>query len=140
MARSNKELIDLALALGGELGVAVATDGLKNDGLEALVSQLEAQKAGGAPAPSAAPLAPSEAVKPPFDGAGSGELGGPPAPEAAPVVLPKGTVSVAPGISIICLRGHLDAGTVVTAADFGVGKAGDEQLSQMLGRGALVKS
>lgn len=138
MARSNKELVDLALALGAELSVPVQTDGLKNDGLEALVVSLEAQKAA-LPAAPAAPEPVIDPLKPPVNGDRDNESGGaplPPAPAPLPA-LPKGTVSVAPGHSIVCLRGHLDAGTVVTAADFG---SGDTDLNDLLARDALVKS
>ena len=102
MARSNKELVDLALALGAELSVSVQTDGLKNDGLEELVSGLEAQKAA-LPAPSTVPEPKIDPLKPPVDGAAGNDLGGappPPAPEPPPA-LPKGTLSVAPGLSIV---------------------------------------
>lgn len=143
MARPNDTLKGMAAALATELGLPAPDFGdLKNDGLEALVADLEAQKAARPPAPPGPPAPPPPVNgPPPIDGAAGNDLGGapPPPPPPEPVV-PPGSVSVAPGGSIVCLRGHLDAGTVVTANDFGAGKVGEENLADLLARGALVKS
>jgi predicted phage tail protein len=45
MAKSNRELIDEAVAFGKKLGAEVVTDGLKNDGLVKLVEDLRARYA-----------------------------------------------------------------------------------------------
>jgi hypothetical protein len=140
MARPNEMLKGMAASLATDLGLPPPDFGeLKNDGLEALVAELEAKKSA-APAPPAAALEPVvDAPKPPFNGDNDANGGGGPPPPvvSAPPVLPSGTVSVAPGLSIICRRGHLDAGTVVTAADFG---RGEIDMTELVARGALVKS
>jgi hypothetical protein len=45
--------------------------------------------------------------------------------------------TVAPGTSIVCAGGHLDAGTEISARDF-VG--GQKDLDDLIARGAIVKS
>lgn len=147
---SNKELTDQALALGAELGVEVKTDGLNNGGLASLVADLTAAKASKEAGPGAAapgdgtpPAVPPGPPPPPVvDGAATGEMGGPPppAPAPAPPPPPKGSVVVAAGQSIVCRRGHLDEGAIVQARDFADGKEGEDQLADLLKRGALVKS
>lgn len=88
-------------------------------------------------------------VAPPvIDGAESNKelLGGPPPPVApAPAQRVKpGTLVVAPGLSISCPRGNLDAGTPVTHRDFAVHEKdevlGRAALEDLIARGAVVKS
>lgn len=138
MARPNDMLKGLAAGLATELGLSAPdfTD-LKNEGLEALVADLEKQKA----EKPAAPPVPPPAAPPPIDGAADNASGGSPPPEKPAVPAPPAdSVSVAPGGSVVCLRGHLDAGTVVTACDFGAGEIGESNLADLLERGALVRS
>jgi hypothetical protein len=76
------------------------------------------------PAPEPAP-APVDAAPPPPA----------PAPEPPKPRVPPYTV--APGTSIVCAGGHLDAGTEISARDF-VG--GQKDLDDLIARGAIVKS
>ncbi len=150
MARPNETLKGMAAALAADLGLPGPDFGdLKNDGLELLVAELEKLKA---ERPGAVEKTPSAAAAPgardagppnppPIDGAADNNSGGAPSPEPAALpVPPAGSVSVAPGMSVVCQRGHLDAGTVVTASDLGVGKVGEENFADLLARGALIKS
>lgn len=124
---SNKELTEQADSLGKELGLAVKADGLNNAGLTALVADLQAQKAKrDAPPPPAADAAVADATPsltasesaedppPTFDGAAD-----PTAPvhvvEAAPQVEIKFPYQVAPGLSISCKIGIVDAGEEMRA-------------------------
>jgi hypothetical protein len=149
---SNKELTEQALALASELGVTVQTDGLKNEGLVALVASLAEQKAArpAAPPPAAAPPAgeappvaapPAEGTRAPIDGAADpnagGLLGGPPpaAPQAPPTTAFE--YAVAPGCSIACARGLLNEGDEIRASDVG---GGDERLAELVASGHVAKA
>ena len=112
---SKAELTEQARALATELGKAVETEGLSHQALGALLESLEAEKAAAQPPPAAA-----------------GEA---PAAESA-----VETFVVAPGLSLGCRRGHLNAGEPVTAADFGVGKAGLDEFESLRARGVIVAS
>jgi hypothetical protein len=142
---SNKELTDQILVIAAELNKPVETNGLKNDDLVALLGKLTEEKTALASAPPAGsgPQAGST------DGAGANELAAArqrakdaaaanELREAAAKAAATGASKwvVAPGLSVTCLRGIVDAGQPISANDFG-GK--DADLSDLVRRGAVVK-
>jgi|GEM_PF-7072485 len=137
--RSNKELVSDIVAVSSKLGKTVETDGLGNPELVKLLESLQAE------VPSAGSEASNlvtsdqerlqkEAVQRASEAAESNRLR-----EEAAKAAANGTAEyrVAPGKSIVCLRGHVDENQPISAADF---KDGDFALKDLLGRGAIVRA
>jgi hypothetical protein len=122
--KSNKELIAEAQDLGREFGISVETDGLKNDGLVALVDGLRARRA-------AAPQ--GDAAQAEADAKAQAEA------DAKASEAPVYVIAKSPGgmRSVTSLRGNLVAGTVVEARDF---HGGEETFRDLLKRGVVIAS
>lgn len=150
--KSNKQLIDDALALGQKLGVEVSTEGLNNPALVDLVDRLTAQlpsetaSAGDAgaetPAAAAAAVTPAVAEAPAapalVDGADEATLGGPPRSGSMPAQ--RYAYVVAEGKMVTTRRGMLGAFQQLSAQDLADGKAGEKALLGLVASGHVSKS
>jgi hypothetical protein len=152
---SNKELTERATVLAAELGVPVVTDGLKNEGLLALVLELEAKRAAvvvegaesklpEAPAPAiSTPAAHSPKVPPavpPVNGALPRVVieGAEPTPPTPPAPLEQRfPYQVAAGKALTTLRGVLDQGTEIKPTDV---DGGVPHLEDLVSKGYVTKS
>ena len=148
---SNKDLIAEAERLASALEISVVTDGLKNDALVKLVSDLEAQagaKAQAGAEKAAAEKAETEARERAEEAAREAEKAAAEkaeteareraeeaAREAASTKAP--VYKVARKNSVTSLRGILDAGTIVSARDF---RGGEKSLAELVASGTVVKS
>ena len=132
--KSNKELTDLAHGLGKELGVAVETDGLKNEDLAALVADLEDRL-------KAKRVAEEERSK-------AGAM----PPKGATKAASSPTFKIAPGRAITCGRGVLTEGDEISARDLTgalnnpnasadeLQKAQEKHLADLVAGGHVVRS
>jgi hypothetical protein len=137
---SNKELTEQAHSLAKQLDIEVATHGLNNARLVALVAELQGKLAS-KPVVEAQPERPhiattEAAVAALVDGAKPAGAGGPPASKPAPAPPLLHAFQVAPRKALTTARGIRGPGAELVASDV---EGGLERLEYLVTRGLVVR-